>query len=918
VKRARTRIVGIDLGTTHTVVAWVDPRSPEPARLFEIPQLVSAAEVGVRPLLPSFLYAPGQEEQQSDPFGDAPWTIGEHARQRGREVPGRLVASAKSWLCHPSVDREAAILPWGGEDDAPALKISPVEASARILLHLRTTWDRAFPEHPLAEQTVVLTVPASFDEVARELTVRAAEGAGLAVRLLEEPQAAFYDYVARRGTAELAGLVEPGAPPVLVLVCDVGGGTTDLSLIQVERDTAGAVALSRVAVGRHLLLGGDNIDLALAHLCEPRLVSPPDRLDPRRFAELVHACRGAKEQLLSSGAGDEALIRVLGAGSRLVGSTLATALSRTEVEQVVLEGFLPIVPPDARAMGRRSALVAFGLPYEAEPAISRHVAEFLRRHLPVNQGVRAVLLNGGLFRADRARARLLEVLSALGDGAPVLLRHTDPDLAVAYGAVAYGLALAGRGLKIAGGTAHGYFVAVEGERRAARRAVCVVPRGAGEGERHVARAQPLALRLGEPVRFELYASDREKIHAPGELVELEAGEFERLAPLVASFDADRASGERELRVVLEGELSAVGTVELACVEDTRDIPARRKFRLAFDLRQEPAEQPRPSSASAPPPSLMPGGKRWQSAVEAVERVFGKGRKDVKARESKDLLRELERLLGERGTWNTELNRALFDALGPKHAARRRSADHERMFWLLAGYCLRPGFGHPRDPERVALLAPLFEQGLTFADENRSWQAYFIAFRRFAGGLDEAVQTRIRDLLDPFLAPAEHKLKRPKSFRAQAADELLELASWLERVDPARRAELGNWLLDRTWTSRDPRLWTAIGRIGARIPAYASAHYVVSATTAERWLDHLLREKWDEMPSAAGAAMQLARKTSDRARDVGERVRAEVVRALEKLGAPPEAIESVREVVRVKEAERAAWFEDLPAGLRLIE
>jgi hypothetical protein len=331
------------------------------------------------------------------------------------------------------------------------------------------------------------------------------------------------------------------------------------------------------------------------------------------------------------------------------------------------------------------------------------------------------------------------------------------------------------------------------------------------------------------------------------------------------------------------------------------------------LRQKPASAP-PVSRS---PSLIPGGRRWTDAVEAIERVFGKGRKDVKPRETKDLVRELERLLGERANWDTELNRALFDVLAPKHAARRRSADHERVFWLLAGYCLRPGFGHPKDPERVSLVAPLFEPGLTFADENRGWQMFFIAWRRIAAGLPAATQSTLRDLLDPFLASAELKLKRPKTFRAQAPDELLELASWLERVEPERRATLGNWLLDRTWSSRDPRLWTAIGRIGARIPAYASAHHVVSPTTAERWLDHLLREKWNEMPSATGAAVQLARKTGDRARDVGERVRSDVLRALEKHGAPADWLEMVREVVSVQETERAGWFEDLPTGLRLL-
>jgi molecular chaperone DnaK (HSP70) len=905
-------IVGIDLGTTHTVVGVTDPARAEPPEVLLLEQLVAPAEVAARPLLPSFLYAPLPEEAPSDPFGDAPFCIGEHARRRGQEVPARLIASAKSWLCHASVDREAAILPWGASEEAAGPKLSPVEASARLLGHVKVNFERAFPGRALAEQTVVLTVPASFDEVARELTVRAAERAGFAVRLLEEPQAAFYDYLARRGTTELASLVAAGSEPALVLVCDVGGGTTDLSLIRVARDESGALSLERVAVGRHLLLGGDNIDLALAHLCEARLIEPPERLEPRRFAALVHACRAAKEELLGPAAREEVPIRVLGLGSALVGSTLATSLTRAEVLRVVLEGFLPIVASGSKPPARRSALVSFGLPYETDPAITRHVAEFLGRHLPAGAPLAGVLLNGGLFRAERARTRLIEALAVLGGQTPVLLSHTDPDLAVARGAVAYGLSLSGRGLRIAGGTAHAFFLAAEAEGEASARAVCVVPRGAREGERHVARSRPLALRVGQPVRFELFASDDERVYAPGEIVELTDEGFEKLSPLVANFETDPAAGESELRVVLEGELTPIGTVELSCLEADAELGARRRFRLAFDLKRASA-----AAKTSVRPSTLPDSGRLANALDAIDRVFGKGRKEVDARESKELWQKLERTCGERTSWSGDLNRALFDAVAPKHAARRRSPDHERTFWQLAGYCLRPGFGHPKDPERIQLLAPLFEQGVAHANEMRGWRAYFTALRRIAAGLDEALQLQMRAIFDPFLAPPELKLKAPKGLKPLAPDELLELASWLERVPVAERAKLGNWLIERTWTHRDPRLWTALGRVGARVPAYASAHYVVPPSTAERWLDHLLREKWRDVPTAAPAAVLLARLTGDRARDISERVRAEVVRALESVGAPAESVHVVRELVPVAETERAEWFEDLPAGLRLL-
>jgi hypothetical protein len=307
----------------------------------------------------------------------------------------------------------------------------------------------------------------------------------------------------------------------------------------------------------------------------------------------------------------------------------------------------------------------------------------------------------------------------------------------------------------------------------------------------------------------------------------------------------------------------------------------------------------------------------EQAETAISRVFGKGRSDVKSREIKDLLRELERCLGERRGWSAETNRALFDLLAPLHAARRRSEDHERVFWMLSGYCLRPGFGHPSDPSRVALLVPLFEGGVVFAQQSRVWQQFWIALRRIAAGLDQETQSGLRVLLDPWLAPADLKLKKPKQFKPLAPEEMLELASWLERVPVESRVELGRWLLERTWTSRDPRLWAALGRIGARVPAYASVHHVLAPSVVERWLDHLLRERWQEMPSAPRTASQLARLTNDRARDVSEGVRREVALRLEAAEAPIEWIQVVREFVPVEETERAAWFGDeLPAGLRL--
>ena len=911
--------VGIDLGTTHTVVAYApcDEAEPSAARVLPMPQLVSAHEVEALRLLPSFLYSPLESEQVADPWQELPWLVGRFARHRGQELSERLVASSKSWLSHAGVARRDAILPWAANAQE-IKKISPVEASQRLLAHVRRAWDDSFEGQPLREQSVVLTVPASFDEVARELTVEAAEAAGLRVRLLEEPQAAFYDLVAGERRHAVEALLTSGAESALILVCDVGGGTTDLTLIEARRSGAGELGLERVAVGRHLLLGGDNIDLALAHRCEQKLLGAQgERLDPLRFSRLLLACRAAKETLLGPAAPDSTPIRVASLGSSLVGGTLATELSRSEVEELVFGGFLPLLARSDAAAKPRAGLVAFGLPYERDPAISRHIVQFLERHAA--SGVDALLLNGGLFHAAGAAARVRELVANWSQRDVTLLPYPDPDLSVARGAVAYGRSLAGHGLRIAGGTPRGFYVAVD--ERAARRALCVVPKGAREGERHVARTGGLWLRVGEPVQLELYTSDQATDHRPGDIVVLD-DDFMPLPPVTTLFSDADGAGQTDLEVALEGELSATGTVELASVElhPAEGRPARR-FRLAFELRAAPSAGPASAKSIPPTPSRarsLPPPAGLAEALEAVRRVFGEGRTDVKARESKDLPRELERLLGERRQWTLESNRSLFDALAEGRAARRRSEDHERVFWMLGGYCLRPGFGAPLDEQRIAQLVPLFESGIASSANARSWQQFWIAWRRIVAGIREDTQVRLLGLLEPFFAPSELKLKRSKSLKpAEASYEVLELMASLERVPAQRRAAFGHWLIERTYRDRDPRLWSAIGRVGARAPGYASAHHVVSPQVAETWLDHLLRERWHEVPTAAATAAQLARVTDDRARDLSTTLRAEVVRRLEASQAEPELIQPVREFVPFVEAERAAWFgEELPVGLRL--
>src|SRR5512133_194604 len=511
------RLLGIDLRTTNTVVAWLDPDADAQPHIFEVPRLTAPQQRGRKPTLASVLYAPTPGEVDG---GESRWVVGDFAERRGREVSGRAVYSAKSWLSYAAVDRNAAILPWGAEGDA--FKISPVDASAEILRHARGAWDALHPRFPMHEQSIVLTVPASFDPTARQLTLEAAQRAGLLVRLLEEPQAACYDYLERTGVSELEQLLSAGRERATILVCDVGGGTTDLTLLGVAHSPSGALSIDRIAVGRHLLLGGDNMDLALAHLLEPSFTTEPGtRLPAHRFAQLVLATRLAKERLLGDNPPEESAVTLAAQGSALVGGTKPANLSARAVQKLIVEGFFPEAPLQPLAARPRIGLVGFGLPYEGEPAITRHVSAFLHRHLGPDARIDALLLNGGVFLSARLVEALKRGIAPLSDPNLITLPHPHPELAVARGAAVYGLGLLGRGLRIGGGSAHGYYVAIDREQSQQPHAVCVVPRGSREAEKHVAASRILGLTVGVPVRFELYSSDAGPMHAPGEIVALD-------------------------------------------------------------------------------------------------------------------------------------------------------------------------------------------------------------------------------------------------------------------------------------------------------------------------------------------------------------------------------------------------------------
>nr|WP_284504961.1 Hsp70 family protein [Caballeronia sp. INDeC2] len=909
------------MGTSNTVVAYALTGSND-IRVFEIEQLVGAGEVAAQPLLPSlrYHYAPG-ELKSADlqlPWGEmeAPAVIGRFARTLGAQVPGRLVSSAKSWLSHAAVDRLAPILPWGAGDDIE--KISPVVASASYLAHVHAAWNERFPDAPLDAQDVVLTVPASFDEGARALTLEAARMAGLeTLRLLEEPQAAFYDWLFHHRET-LAGEL---ADTRLVMIVDVGGGTTDLTLIQVAIEN-GEPVLTRIGVGNHLMLGGDNMDLALAHLVERRLAGSDARLSAARLSQLVERCRAAKEQLLGENAPDSTSITLLGAGAKLIGGARSAEITRDEIERIIVEGFFPMVSASERPGRARGGIVEFGLPYASDPAITRHIAAFLGQHagearkaLGVPAETLAVpdtlLLNGGVFRAGPLARRIADTLSGWrGEAVDVLANH-DPDVAVARGAVAYALARAGHAPKIGGGSARSFFLLLEDDANAMR-GVCVLPRGTEEGQAIHLADRTFALTLGAPVRFHLASSVAQTPYEAGELAELTAasGDFVRLPPVATVVDRHAANRgrARETPVQLTTSLTEVGTLEMHCT--AVDDPTQR-WLLEFQLRREAPESDDAASESHP---ALP------KAIELIDRTFGAKSQEVGPKEVKRLRAQLEQTLGARDTWDIALLRELFGALFERAKKRRRSADHERLWLNLAGYCMRPGFGHPLDEWRVEQLWTLFDQGIQYSNESQIWSEWWTLWRRAAGGLPEAAQLRLLDDMAFVLQPPGTSRYRKAAGAARAGyEDMVRLAASLERVPVERKIEVGEWLLTRLKKpSENVQSWWAVGRIGARAPFYGSAHGVVPPDVAVGWLDAILLLDWKKIDPAAFAAVQIARMTGDRSRDLPDEARAAVVQRLETMGAAQAWIAMVRETVELDRADEGRVFgETLPAGLKLI-
>lgn len=926
-------IVGIDLGTTNSAVTFLDTRQEGTViETFLIPQVVAPGQVEARPTLPSFHYQTAQNEFPPNSL-KLPWskgeesnTVGVFARDHGTSVPGRMINSAKSWLSHSGVDRTAALLPWHGSADVE--KLSPVEVSSRYLKHVRAAWNARYKQEPLEKQDIVLTLPASFDEIARELTVEAAKQAGLKrVVLIEEPQAAFYDWLAKHAET-WQDKVSPGQT---ILVCDIGGGTSDFTLIRARAGDEDLVQFHRVAVGEHLILGGDNLDLALAHYLEGKL-SPKDKLPADRWSVLVRRCRQIKEIFLGPDAPESQSISLPAVGSKLIGGALQCEVTRDEVHQVLVEGFLPENGLDETPEMRSSGFQEFGLPYAPDAAISKWLAYFLRTHHEVIEqesrhpsgAVRPdlVLFNGGFFESPVLKQRLLDVLSSwfqkeVPAWKPTLLENAHLDLAVARGAAYYGQVRRGTGVKITANLARTYYIGVGADDSGEAEAMCLLPATTEPGQ-EIDLQHSFQLRVSEPVEFPLFVSSTRLIDTPGQLVPIDPQQIKALPPIRTVLRARRRSEAETIPVHLHAKLTEIGTIELWCGETDSD----RTWRLQFDIRSA-TQTDVAAHESARESEGMLDESLWNEAAELLNETFGNNA----SRKPQPLIKDLEATLEmKRDAWPTSLLRRMWEHLMDLESGRSKSPTHESRWLNLTGYCLRPGYGLALDDWRVSETWKLLQGKVLHNDDNCRNQS-LILWRRIAGGLNRGQQLAIAE---PLLLATRVMHKRMTSggggtstatFTPQQAIEAWRLLGSLELLGAQEKTEIGRMLVDllgkkKLEPARGAMGWT-IGRLGTRVPVYGPLNTLVPKEIVTKWLATFQQQKTTDRADQL-AVMQLARKTGDRYRDLTESTRTEAAQWLEGEKAPEHWVRIVREGGQLDEEEQSQIFgESLPTGLTLV-
>ena len=925
-------IIGIDLGTTNSAVTYIDlslarDNSTPHIETFEVPQLTAPGEVSKLKVLPSFLYLPGEHELNKDGLevawaSDGKGFAGAFARDQGAKVPKRMVSSAKSWLCHGKVDRQAPILPWGADDQVE--RLSPVAVTSAYLRHIKDAWNHAKEGDEglyLENQTVVITVPASFDEVARDLTVEAASQAGIEnVTLLEEPLAAFYSWL-NIHEEEWSRFVRLGE---LILVCDVGGGTTDFTLITL-REKDGDHAFERIAVGDHLILGGDNMDLALAHLCEARLQGEnKGRLNMDRWQSLCSQCRQAKEEILSN-LSELETITLVGEGRRLIAGAVSTELSRDEVEEVILDGFFPLINPgESLSEKPRQGITEFGLPYAQDPAITGHLIRFLEQHKEDVAQILGrktpkpdlILFNGAALKPPLIQERIREAVSKwFNEKKTALTRplvNSEFDLAVASGASYYGLVRKGYGVRVNSGSARAYYLGVylgantpekgSAHNFAPEMAICLVERGVAEGTKNEFTEKRFYVLANQPVRFYLYSSSFRTGDRVGDVVNVD-NSLSPLPPLHTVIKFGKKAKGTSVPVKVEANYTEVGTLALWC----RSVRSIHRWRFQFQLRE--TDQAMPVSDKE-----VFEGSLVDQALQDVRKAFSaEAGKRGPARLVKAIVATVDR---PKERWPLSFIRQVGDELASLDSAKKRSLEHESRWLNLIGFCLRPGFGDALDEHRIRNLWKIFNDGPVHAKNVQVRSEWWVLWRRVAGGLSANQQRQVLQGISSLIRPKKGAKKT--RLAPQEHMEIWMAVANMERISPSDKVTWGSLLLKSLPPEKGrSQYWWSLSRLGAREPLYGPIDLVAPPDEVTSWIESILSVRWRDPRPVGMALAQMARLTGDRKRDLKSTVVQRVIDWLTPYKWAGPHIELLKEVVPIAPHEESLIFgESLPSGIQL--
>jgi len=925
--------IGIDLGTSNCALSYIDSKDPSAGtQVFSIPQFESLDTVRECTTLPSFCYFLSDAENATlQEKEDAAWSqetvVGLLARDRAASESERTISSAKSWLCHAGIDREAKLLPWKSTAIADEQKRSAVEASAAYLDYLRFAWDQTIgatdKQSQFDRQDVVITVPASFDTVAQRLTLDAAERAHYpkSTRLLEEPQAAFYAWLEQHPNVDVWEQWLPGLSeqPQVVLVCDIGGGTSDFSLFELALQEGEALpSVRRIAVSNHILLGGDNVDLALAHQAEAKLAQS-EPLSSKTWSQLTAQCRDLKERVLSTaGAADEAFTIALAAeGGNLFASVQTVALSRSEILNTVLEGFFPHCESDVQPANKSGGLREIGLPYAQDSAITHHLADFIRQ-----RKVDAILFNGGSLDSAQIQDRLVAQVAHWQGTAPARLTNDQLDLAVARGAAWYQSSQkCGDAATIEGGSGHSFYIEVtvptkrgkkkKGGAKTETRLVCVLPQGSPLEEATRIVSLDLQLKVNTPVQFQAYTSTCREADQAADLVVHNEHDFHKLPSMhtMAQLPPEEPIPEDgSVPIHLEAHLNTLGILRVNCVSVRRIQGQNRNWRLEFNLRESVVEAPSKGQAIA---DSGISTEDLVAAKAAIEQAFD--RDATAPSQAAGMLKALETICHQgRREWNVPLLRELWQPLSQCITRRDISQEHELAWLNAAGYLLRPGYGHALDEYYLRTLWLIQELDLAFVTSKANREQYFLLWRRVAGGLSQVQQ---ESLYDEWIEKVLQDTKQ--------SYEPARMLGAFEHLESEKRVVLAHHFTESIETRAesfcDHSIW-ALGRLLSRVPLYGGEHALLDAAEVEKAFETLEPLDWtrDNLRNLPQLFVQAARIVNNRDHDVSQEVRDRIIAKAVQSGANEKRLLPLREYTPMDAKDIQQLFgESLPTGLSVM-